>query len=156
MQIFLSHIFGRILRLLPKHRNIKLLDMAADFFVPINNHYICEDLHNLNQAKRESKLYEWLNGMEKDSILFDIGTSYGQEASLASSFVNKGIAVIGFDCGLYQSHFCCLNKALNQDQFRFIFTAVSNVSGEIISVTSNSDTHIRHLHKKTRPILMKS
>lgn len=52
------------------------------------------------------------------------------------------------DCGLYQSHFCALNRRLNDERFRFVFAAVSDISGEIIKLTSNSDTHIPKLHKK--------
>ena len=80
--------------------------MKAKFFVPINNHYICEDLIDISKQKREPPLYNWLNNLEDGSILFDVGTSYGQESSLASSFKNKNVKVFGFDCSLYQSHFC--------------------------------------------------
>lgn len=93
-------------------------------------------------------LYEWLNNLDDGSILFDIGTSYGQESSLASSLTNKNVKVFGFDCSLYQSHFCALNKKLNNDRFKFIFAAVGARSGELINITANSDTHIPSLHKK--------
>lgn len=147
----LYHLIARLLRLIPKTTNITMGAMAARFFVPVTNHYICDDLHDMKCQKREPELYEWLHHLPKDSVLFDIGTSYGQESSLASSMTDKNITVVGFDCGLYQSHFCCLNKALNQDRFRFVFAALGETSGEQVTITSNSDTHLPQLHKKNVP-----
>ena len=145
------HLLARVFRLLPKTTKIKCLDMEARFFVPINNHYICDDLTDIAQNRREPELYRWLNSLETGSVLFDIGTSYGQEAVLASSLIEKDIDVVGFDCGLCHSHFCALNNALNDGRFRFVFAAVSETSGDIIKLTSNSDTHIPKLHKKNVP-----
>ncbi|XDZ65209.1 FkbM family methyltransferase [Alphaproteobacteria bacterium LSUCC0684] len=142
------YFFAKIFRYLPKTKKVHLLDMNATFFVPINNHYVCDDLIDISKQKREPVLYEWLNNLDDGSILFDIGTSYGQESSLASSLTNKNVKVFGFDCSLYQSHFCALNKKLNNDRFKFIFAAVGARSGELINITANSDTHIPSLHKK--------
>ena len=151
MQLVLNHILGRLFRLLRKHRIMQLLDMQATFFVPVNCHYIVDDLREIEAGKREPKLYQWLNSLEDKAVLFDIGTSYGQEAALASSFSDRGVSVIGFDCNLYHSHFCCLNKALNEDRFRFVFAAVGAKTGQRLTITTNSDTHLPHLHKKNAP-----
>ena len=151
MQLTLSYILGKFLRIFPKHLTIGVLDMQATFFVPVNCHYIAHDLRELASNKREPRLYEWLNSLADNSVYFDIGTSYGQEAALASSFLDRQITVIGFDCNLLHSHFCSLNKALNQDSFRFIFAAVGAESGKRVKITTNSDTHIPHLHKKNVP-----
>ncbi len=151
MFLSLYHFLARLIRLLPKHKQIRRLDMQAHFFVPINCHYICDDLRQIEKGKREPELYQWLNHLPDHAVLFDIGTSYGQEASLASSFEDKDIKVVGFDCNLYHSHFCCLNKALNKDRFRFIFAAVAATSGKTIHIKTNSDTHIPQLHKKNAP-----
>lgn len=148
MLLQLNHFMARIFRLLPKTVKISLLDMKATFFVPINNHYICDDLIDITNQKREPKLYQWLNDLDKDAILFDIGTSYGQESTLASSLRHKNIKVFGFDCSLYQSHFCALNKKINNDRFKFTFAAIAEKSGELITIKANSDTHIPSLHKK--------
>ena len=86
--------------------------MKANFFVPINCHYICDDLAKMKGGKREPKLYQWLSQLPKDSVYFDIGTRFGQEVCLASSFKEQNVKVFGFDCNLYHSHFCCLNKNL--------------------------------------------
>ena len=145
------HQLARIFRLLPKTICVQYHQMDAIFFVPINNHYICSDLSEIKQNRREPEMYRWLNDLKSGSVLFDIGTSYGQEAALASSMKNKGIQVVGFDCGLSHSHFCALNKSLNHDRFRFVFAAVSDTSGSIIKIRSNSDTHIPRLHKKNVP-----
>ena len=145
------HQLARIFRLLPKTIRVQYHQMDAIFFVPINNHYICSDLSEIKQNRREPEMYRWLNDLKSGSVLFDIGTSYGQEAALASSMKNKGIQVVGFDCGLSHSHFCALNKSLNHDRFRFVFAAVSDTSGSIIKIRSNSDTHIPRLHKKNVP-----
>ena len=151
MQLILNHILGRLLRLFPKHRTMQLLDMQAAFFVPANCHYVVDDLRAIDAGRREPKLYQWLNSLNDNAVLFDIGTSFGQEAALASSFTDRGVTVIGFDCNLYHSHFCSLNKALNKDRFRFIFAAVGAESGQRVTITTNSDTHIPHLHKKNVP-----
>ena len=148
MQLMFNHLLGRMLRLLPKHRVMRLMDMTATFFVPPSCHYVVEDLRAINAGRREPELYQWLNSIDDNAVLFDIGTSYGQEAALASSFSSRGVKVIGFDCNLYHGHFCALNKALNEDRFRFVFAAVGAKSGDRITITTNSDTHIPHLHKK--------
>ena len=145
------HLLARVFRLLPKTFNVQYHQMEATFFVPINNHYVCSDLSEIAQKTREPEMYRWLNDLEFGAVLFDVGTSYGQEAALASSLIDKGIQVVGFDCGLIQSHFCALNKKLNHDRFRFVFAAVSDTSGSIIKITSNSDSHISNLHKKNIP-----
>jgi FkbM family methyltransferase len=149
--ITLYHLIGRLLRHIPKIKHIKTRNMDARFFVPINCHYICDDLNDIKKGAREPELYTWLSGLPEGAILFDIGTSYGQESALSSSLHGNKIAVIGFDCSLYQSHFCCLNKSLNGDRYRFIFAAVSDKTGHMVSITANSDTHIPHLHKKNLP-----
>ena len=143
------HVVARLLRLTPKTTKIRVGDMSATFFVPISNHYVCDDLTDLSAQKREPKLYKWLNNLPAGSVYFDIGTSYGQECCLASS--RKDIQVFGFDCSLYQSHFCSLNRALNHNRFTFTFAAISDVSGQVITIESNSDTHIPKLHKKNVP-----
>lgn len=145
------HHLARIFRVLPKTIRVQYHQMEAIFFVPINNHYVCSDLSEIKQNRREPKMYRWLNDLKSGAVLFDIGTSYGQEAALASSLINRGIQVVGFDCGLSHGHFCALNKSLNHDRFRFVFAAVSDSSGSIIKITSNSDTHIPGLHKKNVP-----
>jgi len=148
MLLSFYYYLAKIFRHLPKTKIVHLHDMKAKFFVPINNHYVCDDLIDISKQKREPALYEWLNHLEDGSILFDVGTSYGQESTLASSFTHKNVKVFGFDCSLYQSHFCALNKRLNDDRFKFVFAAVGARSGELISIKANSDTHIPSLHKK--------
>ena len=151
MQLIVNHILGRLSRFLPKHKSLRMMDMKASFFVPVNCHYITEDLRAIETGKREPDLYQWLNNLDDHAVLFDVGTSYGQEAALASSFVDRGVTVIGFDCNLYHSHFCSLNKALHENRFRFVFAAIGATSGERATITTNSDTHIAHLHKKNVP-----
>ena len=148
MIVTIYHILGRLFRLFPKQIRIKCLNMEASFFVPINCHYVCDDLSEIADGTREPKLYEWLNDIAHNSIFFDVGTNYGQEVALVSSFIDANITVVGFDCNLYHSHFCCLNKALNNDRFSFVFAAVADKSGQSVTINTNSDTHIRHLHKK--------
>ena len=145
------HILGRFFRLFPKTIHIKLKNMKGHFFVPINCHYICGDLSNIRNGRREPRLYDWLNEIPNNAVYFDIGTSYGQEVVLASTFVERNVKVIGFDCNLYHGHFCCLNRTLNNNRFEFIFAAVSDKSGQLISIKTNSDTHIAALHKKNVP-----
>lgn len=151
MLLTIYYFLARMFRFLPKTKKLHLLDMSATFFVPINNHYICDDLIDISNQKREPALYSWLNNLDKGSILFDIGTSYGQESSLASSLIEKNVTVFGFDCSLYQSHFCALNRRLNGNRFRFIFAAIGAKSGDLITIKANSDTHIPALHKKNVP-----
>ena len=145
------HLLGRITRLFPNSRTLFSHGMQATFFVPVNNHYICEDLKDMENRTREPQLYAWLNALEEGAVFFDVGTSYGQESAFAASPHRKGVQVFGFDCSLYQSHFCALNKSLNDGRFRFVFAAIGEKSGELISITANSDTHIPALHKKNVP-----
>ena len=148
MLLSLYYYLAKLFRLLPKTINVSFHDMNAKFFVPVNNHYVCDDLIDISKKQREPALYQWLNDLGDGAVLFDIGTSYGQESALASSLVDKGIRVYGFDCSLYQSHFCALNRRLNDDRFTFTFAAVGATSGEFITITANSDTHMPSLHKK--------
>ena len=137
------------LRLTPKTTKIRVGDMSATFFVPISNHYVCDDLTDLSAQKREPKLYEWLNNLPAGSVYFDIGTSYGQECCLAPlAKIFKYLVLIA---AFTKSHFCSLNRALNHNRFTFTFAAISDVSGQVITIESNSDTHIPKLHKKNVP-----
>ncbi len=145
------YFLAKMFRFLPKTKKITLLDMSATFFVPINNHYICDDLIDISKNEREPTLYNWINQLNSGSVLFDIGTSYGQESTLASSLIQKNISVFGFDCSLYQSHFCALNRRLNGNRFRFIFAVVGSKSGDLLTIKANSDTHIPTLHRKNVP-----
>ena len=147
----LYHFLGRLSRCLPKHKMIQYEQMKADFIIPFHCHYICDDLLDIVEGRREPHLYQWLNRLPNNAVYFDVGTSYGQEVALASSFVNRGIKVVGFDCNLHHSHFCCVNRALNDNSFDFVFAAISDVSGVPVVVTTNSDVHIPHLHKKNVP-----
>ncbi|MEL0024551.1 MAG: FkbM family methyltransferase [Alphaproteobacteria bacterium] len=151
MLLHIYRFLARAFRVLPKTRRLKLHGMEATFFVPINNHYICDDLIDIEQKKREPELYRWLHDMEDGAIFFDVGTSYGQESALASSFRDRKVRVFGFDCGLYQSHFCALNRTLNEDRYKFTFAAIAATSGQLITITANSDTHLAALHKKNVP-----
>ena len=149
MLLSFSHALGRLLRLLPKQKSVGLGSMQATFFVPPNCHYIPDDLKQIASGRREPRLYNWLATMPGGSVYFDVGTSYGQEVALASSC--DGVTVVGFDCGLHHAHFCALNRRLNDDSFTFVFAAVGESSGELITITCNSDTHIPRLHRKNVP-----
>ena len=89
MILNISKYIGKLLQIFPKYKLIKLLNMEAKFFIPINNHYVSQDLINLAKGKREPKLFDWLNSFENNSVYFDIGTSYGQEVTLVSSMLKK-------------------------------------------------------------------
>jgi len=54
----LYHLVARLLRLLPKTKHITFGQMSATFFVPIYNHYICQDLGDIIARRREPKLYQ--------------------------------------------------------------------------------------------------
>lgn len=125
--------------------------MKADFFVPPNCHYVSDDLKQMASGRREPRLYDWLASMPAGSVYFDVGTSYGQEVALASSLCKGDITVVGFDCGLYHAHFCALNRKLNLDRFDFVFAAVGETTGDLVTITCNSDTHMPHLHRKNVP-----
>ena len=47
------HLVARLLRLLPKSKQNKFGQMSANFFVPIYNHYICQDLGDIIARRRE-------------------------------------------------------------------------------------------------------
>jgi FkbM family methyltransferase len=148
MILFFNKFIGMLLQLFPKYVHIKLLNMKAKFFVPVNNHYVSKDLINLSKGYREPKLYDWLNSIDSNSVFFDVGTNYGQEVTLASSMLEKNIRVVGFDCSLQASHICALNKKINDDNFQLVFAAVSDKSGELINISTSSDIHIKSLFKR--------
>ena len=129
------------LQLLPKIKQVNLLSFRSKFFLPISNHYVINDIVNLSKGRREPKLYEWLNSIQDNSIYFDVGTSYGQEVTLLSGSKKKNIKIIGFDCSLATAHFCAVNKKLNNDNFQFVFAAISNSTGELIEIKTTSDIH---------------
>ena len=128
------------LQLLPKIKQVNLLSFRSKFFLPISNHYVINDIVNLSKGKREPKLYDWLNSIQDNSIYFDVGTSYGQEVTLLSGS-KKNIKIIGFDCSLATAHFCAVNKKLNNDNFQFVFAAISNSTGKLIEIKTTSDIH---------------
>ena len=147
----LGHLIGRLMRLLPNVTRVHTRHISANFHVPLFNHYVSKDLDKLRQGQREPNLYRWIEGIAHGSVLFDIGTNYGQESIWASCQHGKTIRTIGFDCGLLASHFCALNRELNGGTFDFVFAAVGNRPGEMMTITANSDTHISWLHKKNVP-----
>ena len=151
MQLKLGHLAGRLSRHLPKQRMIWQDRLTVGLFVPWCCHYVTSDLEELESGRREPELYQWLSGLPKSGVLFDVGTSYGQEAALASSLQDRAVTVVGFDCGLLHAHFCALNKRLNNDRSQFVFAAVGETSVMPALITCNSDTHLPHLHRKNTP-----
>ena len=147
----LGHLIGRLMRLLPNVTRVHTRHISANFYVPLFNHYVSKDLDKLRQGEREPNLYRWIEGIAHGSVLFDIGTNYGQESIWASCQRGKTIRTIGFDCGLLASHFCALNRELNGGTFDFVFAVVGNSPGEMMTITANSDTYISWLHKKNVP-----
>ena len=147
----IGHLIGRLMRLLPNVIKVQTSHISANFYVPFFNHYVSKDIDELSHGRREPRLYRWIEGIADGSVLFDIGTSYGQESVWATCQHYKTIRTIGFDCGLLASHFCVLNRELNGRAFDFVFAAVGNSPGEMVTITANSDTHIPRLHKKNVP-----
>lgn len=147
----LGHLLGRMQRRLPKVQTVDTGTMAARFFVPHFNHHMAGDLDELIAGRREPRLYEWIEAMPDGAVFFDIGTNYGQECVWAAGQKDKTIRIVGFDCSLLASHVCALNAALNDGQFDFVFAAVGAQSGDMVPVTTNSDTHIPRLHRKNAP-----
>lgn len=141
MKLLLYKILGVVFQLFPKIKNVNLFDMESKFFLPINNHFVINDIIDLSKGTREPKLYKWLNSIEDNSVYFDIGTSYGQEVSLLSGAKNKKIKIIGFDCSLATAHFCAINKKLNNDNFEFIFAVISNSTGKLTKIETSSDIY---------------
>ena len=147
----IGHLVGRLMRLLPNVTRVQNSHISAYFHVPFFNHYVSKDIDKLRHGQREPNLYRWIEGIADGSVLFDIGTNYGQESIWASCQQFKKIRTIGFDCGLLASHFCALNRELNGRSFDFVFAAVGNSPGEMVTITANSDTHIPRLHRKNVP-----
>ena len=147
----IGHLIGRLMRLLPNVTKVQNSHVSAYFHVPLFNHYVSKDIDELRHGRREPHLYRWIEGIADGSVLFDIGTNYGQESIWASRQHCKTIRTIGFDCGLLASHFCALNRELNGGTFDFVFAAVGDSPGEMVTITTNSDTHIPRLHKKNVP-----
>ena len=145
MMIYFYSLIGKLIQLLPKYKKIKIFGLEAVFYIPIYNPYICMDILKLEKGTREPELYKWLNNIKENFIYFDVGTSYGQEVSLLSTKAKKtNSKIFGFDCSLSASHFCALNKEINNNNFEFIFAAVSNSSGDIVKIEATSDINKSH------------
>jgi len=143
MILFLYSIFGRVLQLLPNFKKIKVLNMESDFYMPVHNHYVVLDLIRLNKGIREPKTFEWLMSIPENAVYFDVGTDYGQEVALLSSLRKKNIKIFGFDCSLLPSHYCSINKEKNNNNFEFIFAAISDSTGEILDISALSNLSIK-------------
>ena len=146
-----GHFLGRLSRLLPNTTRIKTAKVNAQFFLPMFTHHVGKDLCELCKGRREPALYGWIESFDDGSVFFDVGTHYGQEVVWASCLAGKSVTVIGFDCGLLPAHCCALNRELNEKAFEFVFAAVGARSGDLVTITANSDTHIPRLHRKNVP-----
>jgi FkbM family methyltransferase len=146
-----GHVLGRLFCLLPNTTRIKTANVNAQFFLPIFTHHVGKDLCKLRRGRREPALYDWIESFDDGSVFFDVGTHYGQEVVWASCLDDKSITVIGFDCGLLPAHCCAVNRVLNKQAFELVFAAVGDRTGDPITITANSDTHIPRLHRKNVP-----
>ena len=143
MILYLYSIFGRFLQLLPKFKNISVLGIKSKFYLPIYNHYVILDLIRLKKGIREPKALKWLNSITDNSIYFDFGTDYGKEVIFLSILKKKKIKIFGFDCSLLPSHYCAINKENNNNNFEFVFAAISNSTGDIIDISALSNISIK-------------
>ena len=134
-----------------KTQKIQRDGLSARLFVPWGCHYVTSCVEELESGQREPELYQWVSGLTKSGVLFDVVTSYGQEAALASSLQDRAVTVVGFDCCLLHAHFCAMNKRLNNYRSKFVFATVGETSDMPVPITCNSGTHLPHLHcKNTR------
>ena len=63
--------------------------MNGRFFVPINCHYVCDDLSDMIKGHREPKLYDWLNELPSDRpVIFHCGSGKRSESILNFLILN--------------------------------------------------------------------
>lgn len=146
----LIKFLGRGTRILPKVYVLKGDDGYRRFyFAPSYCHYTTQNIIAMNKGEREPALYKWLSALPADAVLFDIGTSFGQESVWIAPFTKeRRLTVVGFDVSLLQGHFCALNKLINGNTFRLVFAALGERDGELIDIQMSSDTYLPQYHKK--------
>lgn len=143
-------LLGRCTRVLPKVFLLKGQDgYSRYYFAPSYCHYTTQNIIALDKVKREPELYKWLSALPPDAVLFDIGTSFGQESVWVAPFTaERRLTVVGFDVSLLQAHFCAINKLINGNTFRLVFAALGERDGELVDIEMSSDTYLPQYHKK--------
>ena len=111
----LIKFLGRGSSILPKVYVHKGDDGYRRFYFALSYcHYTTQNIIAMNKGEREPALYKWLSALPADAVLFDIGTSFGQESVWIAPFTEeRRLTMVGFDVSLLQGHFCALNNLIN-------------------------------------------
>lgn len=107
----IENLFTAFLTYTNRVGRLRIGDREAKFYLPLTANFIVRDFRRLQSGEREPELYAWLREMPAESILFDVGSSYGQEAIYAGVLGHKVVAFNGDPQGTY---FLSVNAALNE------------------------------------------
>jgi FkbM family methyltransferase len=89
---------------------VRIGDRVARYYLPHTANFVIRDFRTLQKGTREPELYGWIREMPENSILFDVGSSYGQEAVYAGVLGYKVVAFNGDPQGTY---YLSVNAQLN-------------------------------------------
>lgn len=106
--------FENILTMLTTYINrvgkLRIGDRVAKFYLPHTANFVIRDFRTLQKGTREPELYQWIRDMPENTVLFDVGASYGQEAVYAGVLGHKVVAFNGDPQGAY---YLAVNAGLN-------------------------------------------
>lgn len=107
--------FENILTMLTTYINrvgkLRIGDRVAKYYLPHTANYLIRDFRTLQKGTREPELYQWIRDMPEGAVMFDVGSSYGQEAVYAGVLGHKVVAFNGDPEGAY---FLSVNAQLNE------------------------------------------
>lgn len=107
--------FENILTMLTTYINrvgkVRIGDRVAKYYLPHTANFVIRDFRTLQKGTREPELYQWIREMPENSVMFDVGSSYGQEAVYAGVLGHKVVAFNGDPEGTY---FLSVNAQLNE------------------------------------------
>tara|TARA_R110002072_G_scaffold182639_1_gene338769 strand:+ start:1587 stop:2315 length:729 start_codon:yes stop_codon:yes gene_type:complete len=107
---FLENILTMLTTYINRVGKVRIGDRVARYYLPHTANFVIRDFRTLQKGTREPELYGWIRAMPDNSVLFDVGSSYGQEAVYAGVLGHKVVAFNGDPEGTY---FLSVNAQLN-------------------------------------------
>lgn len=109
---FFENILTMLMTYINRVGKIRIGDRVAKYYLPHTANFVIRDFRTLQKGTREPELYAWIREMPENSVMFDVGSSYGQEAVYAGVLGHKVIAFNGDPQGTY---FLSVNAQLNDE-----------------------------------------
>lgn len=108
---FFENILTMLMTYINRVGKVRIGDRVAKFYLPHTANFVIRDFRTLQKGTREPELYAWIREMPENSVMFDVGSSYGQEAVYAGVLGHKVVAFNGDPQGTY---FLAVNAQLNE------------------------------------------